>query len=475
MTYYELLGVTPEATAEEIRSAYEEKTKALTGPDAPEAKELAAALETLTDKAKRRDYDAAHAPASKPPKKPVSRGLIGGIIAAVAVVALIILVIVDGKKNAPAPEETAAPAPTAAAETAAPADEPEETPVPAAPADPGIDYDAAYAKYAPDDVVFTVDGTPVTWERYYCWLYSSMNQLESYYGITDWSMELEEGYTVEDYIKEYAQGMTCQHVVIANKAGELGISLSEEDLTSVEAAIQSDADAYHDGDTDALFDYLAGMYYSEDYYRYMSGTPILYDKMFAHFYGEKGEKLTDEDVASFMDDHGYLHAKHILFKTVDDAGAPLSDEDAAVRKALAEQVLEQLRACTPEELPEAFDALMTMYSEDPGSARFPDGYYFQPGDMVAEFEAAASALAEGEVSDIVETSYGYHILYRPAFDPEDVFDYDDEGNAVTVRNAAANGLFSNMMSDWASSMEVVYTPEFENLSLDELFDVEKAP
>ena len=184
--------------------------------------------------------------------------------------------IVDGKKNAPAPEETAAPAPTAAAETAAPADEPEETPVPAEPAEPGIDYDAAYAKYAPDDVVFTVDGTPVTWERYYCWLYSSMNQLASYYGITDWSMELEEGYTVEDYIKEYAQGMTCQHVVIANKAGELGISLSEEDLTSVEAAIQSDADAYHDGDTDALFDYLAGMYYSEDYYRFMTdSTPRL--------------------------------------------------------------------------------------------------------------------------------------------------------------------------------------------------------
>jgi parvulin-like peptidyl-prolyl isomerase len=55
---------------------------------------------------------------------------------------------------------------------------------------------------------------------------------------------------------------------------------------------------------------------------------------------------------------------------------------------------------------------MTANTEDPGVASYPDGYLFQSGEMVAEFEDATAALEIGQVSGIVETTYGYHIIYR---------------------------------------------------------------
>ena len=60
---------------------------------------------------------------------------------------------------------------------------------------------------------------------------------------------------------------------------------------------------------------------------------------------------------------------------------------------------------------EGFAMLATLYSEDPGSAtKGGELGFFNRGDMVSEFEAAAFALKPGEVSPIIETQYGFHIL-----------------------------------------------------------------
>ena len=60
---------------------------------------------------------------------------------------------------------------------------------------------------------------------------------------------------------------------------------------------------------------------------------------------------------------------------------------------------------------ERFDMLATLYSEDPVSAKKGGELgFFTRGDMVGEFEAAAFALKPGEVSPIIETNYGFHII-----------------------------------------------------------------
>lgn len=60
---------------------------------------------------------------------------------------------------------------------------------------------------------------------------------------------------------------------------------------------------------------------------------------------------------------------------------------------------------------EKFSMLATLYSQDPGSSKKGGELgFFARGDMVSEFESVAFALKPGEVSPIVETQYGFHII-----------------------------------------------------------------
>ena len=60
---------------------------------------------------------------------------------------------------------------------------------------------------------------------------------------------------------------------------------------------------------------------------------------------------------------------------------------------------------------EKFSMLATLYSQDPGSAtKGGELGFFSRGDMVSEFESAAFALKPGEVSPIIETQFGFHII-----------------------------------------------------------------
>lgn len=72
----------------------------------------------------------------------------------------------------------------------------------------------------------------------------------------------------------------------------------------------------------------------------------------------------------------------------------------------AEEALNRIRSG------EDFDKIMYEYTIDPGTYKNPNGYTFGRGYMVKEFEDAAFALGIGEVSDIVESPYGYHIIKR---------------------------------------------------------------
>ena len=131
--------------------------------------------------------------------------------------------------------------------------------------------------------------------------------------------------------------------------------------------------------------------------------------------------------------------------------------------------LDGMNYLPPEELPERFDAMMRARSEDAGLEVYPDGYYFTEGEFDAMYEPLL-ALAEGEMSGIVECDYGYQIIFRPLMDPEHVFETDaDTGDVYTLRRWAAGMLFNNIAEERYEAAAVEYAPEFAQLDIAALF------
>lgn len=95
-------------------------------------------------------------------------------------------------------------------------------------------------------------------------------------------------------------------------------------------------------------------------------------------------------------------ARHILIKA--DKGAPAAEREKA--KARAEEVLAQVR-----KNPAAFADLAKKYSDDPGSKdQGGELGFFNREAMVKPFSDAAFSLKPGEVSGVVESDFGYHVI-----------------------------------------------------------------
>jgi peptidyl-prolyl cis-trans isomerase D len=108
------------------------------------------------------------------------------------------------------------------------------------------------------------------------------------------------------------------------------------------------------------------------------------------------ERYYNNNVEQFSNPE-QVRASHILLKTE-------GKDEAAVRKQ-AESLLAQVKGGAD------FAALATKYSEDDVSkARGGDLDFFGRGSMVKPFEDAAFALEPGQVSDLVQTTYGFHII-----------------------------------------------------------------
>ncbi len=288
-------------------------------------------------------------------------------------------------------------------ESTAPSADPSGDPEPT----PSIEVDLSRhildfaAGLSPEETLLTINGQEVPADLYLYWLAQNCAYFESYYGSY--------GLTVADYgdsLLDDTVSAATYYVLLDQMAREQGCPLTDDQLAQVRQELTANGEERYED--------LKTMYgLSDSSMEFVFSLSLCYSNLL--------DALAPVPTADELNNYAY-QARHILLLTVDMEGQPtlqddgtyayppLEDSVIAEKKALAEDLLAQLQAA--DDLDAKFNELMNEYSEDTGLAANPNGYTTTVGQMVAPFEQAALALDFGEMSGIVESSYGYHIILR---------------------------------------------------------------
>lgn len=336
-----------------------------------------------------------------------------------------------------------------------------------------LNFEGARAAFDSKTVMMTVDGTDVTWDELYYYIYAFITYMQQNgVGITSWSADYSDGTSYEDYVLGNIITYIINNAAIDYGAVQIGASITEEDLSLIQAAWDAEAESV--GGEEALITQIEAEYGTKELFLKIQEMPYLKNACFVMLYGENGNRLTDAEVADSTAEDGFYMAKHILLKTaiMDDTGSekPMSDTEKVVVLEKAEEILNQLKSYTGSDFGTFFDELMFANSADKGGlAEFPQGYLYQEGDMVTAFYEAAAALEIGQLSDIVETEIGYHIIYRLPVNyditPMAYYNY----GPYSLRFLTAANMFNAVVDTWMNSLNVVYSDDYKALDFDKLF------
>ena len=339
----------------------------------------------------------------------------------------------------------------------------------------GIDFDAAFAAFAPDTIMMNVGDYTIKWAELYFYIRNNINGILQYGDIHDWSDIVYEDMTYADLVLNYSIESAMMYKAVEFGVDLYGVTLSADVIDVINASFENNAMQFG-GEEEFLkilweYDGIS----SRELFDYMVSINHLVNALLVEMYGENGELLSDEDVAEYTMFDGYLMAKHILRMKTEE------DEDTALTEA--EEILAQLEGYEGDDFESFFDELMREHTDDSEAlVTHPNGYLFLSDDMVPEFYSACAALEIGEFSSIVETSYGYHIIYRKPVDFDEIPIYyyqqyvygaisQDEYSKMILRNTTALSMFDSELYGWMNSLNVEYTDAYESMEFAKVFDV----
>jgi peptidyl-prolyl cis-trans isomerase C len=346
-------------------------------------------------------------------------------------------------QEAPAKAEQAAPQQMAAeqkpAESAAPVPVSPEANVPA-PA-PAID---------PNAVAVTVDGVAITEgeieEKMAPRLKAMSGQVPAQY------MEKMK----QDLRNRALQSMIIEQV-LSGKVKEKGITVDENDVNA-EIAKQIKEQGLNEDD----FKKVLGMYgLSFEQYTKQVRQGLAFKKLLESEFGEKAN-VTDEEAKKYYDENidkfktpEEVRASHILISTrsTDPNADPNKVKAEALKKA--EDILAQLKKGAD------FAELAKKDSADTGSAaQGGDLGWFRRGQMVKPFEEAAFALEPNQISGIVETDFGYHIIKVTGHKDASTESFEEAKPKIVemLSNQKKGELVQEYIKSAKASAKIVYPP-----------------
>lgn len=278
------------------------------------------------------------------------------------------------------------------------------------------------------ELVVTVGNNKVYYNEAMLYFMFMKAQYEAYFGDAVWSYDIGDGTTFEDQAKEEILNLLTQTKIIVDKSDGYSVALTEEE----EATVLEKADEYYSGITEAD----KGKYgFTEDLIRKFYRENMIYQKVYDAVTMNADTEVSDEEAKQ-------ITVEQILIKTTvskDGKDEAMTEAEKKTARNRAVRLLKDAKKT------EDFKKLAQANTEDSQVE-----YTFGKGEMVEPFEIAAFALNTGELSQLVETEYGYHIIYC-------VSDYDKDATLEKkeeIIEDRQNELFKKLYDEWSQSYKV---------------------
>lgn len=274
------------------------------------------------------------------------------------------------------------------------------------------------------DEIFKIEDKVCTLPQMMVYLTNVQNQYESVYGNKIWDKEVN-GVRLEDNVKEMVLSKMAQVKAINVLADSREVTLSADEQQKVDNATTAYFDSLSKDEIDA-------MNITKETIGTLYGEYALSLKMYNEIIKDINPEISDDEART-------ITVEHILIKTynLDNKGnrIPYTKQAQSDAYTLAKEVLNKAKAG------EDFEMLATEYSDDTSIT-----YSFGKGKMDAVFEEAAFNLGTDEISDIVETEYGYHIIKCISTFNKEVTDENKVKIVEERRNEAFSAEYDSFVS-----------------------------
>ncbi|MBR1771459.1 MAG: peptidylprolyl isomerase [Lachnospiraceae bacterium] len=251
------------------------------------------------------------------------------------------------------------------------------------------DTRVVFTKGFAKDEVFRIEDETCRLPEIMVYLTTIQNQYESVYGEQIWDVSLD-GVTLEENIKDTVLARIAQVKTMYLLAKDRGVTLDAQEAALVERA----ADEYYASLNKTE---IAQMQVSKETVQGLYEEYALAQKVYRILIADINPEISDDEART-------ITVQHILLRTYTVNGSgkktAYTDEAKAVLYQRAQEIREQAVAGDVD-----FAELASRYSEDANIT-----YYFGKGDLDPAFEAAAFQLETNEISDVVESESGYHII-----------------------------------------------------------------